>query len=84
MKIEAYKADNGIIFETEYECIVENTRIKILNFLNPPSNENKLLIAYDTLGDIYRSRFAEEMAKKILNERPEFMKLFNELLRIEK
>lgn len=80
MKVEAWKSDNGILHETEKACQIENIKLKIINFLNPPKDKSHYL--YSTLSDFERRRFSEELANKILTDTKEFKDLIEEITSI--
>lgn len=74
MKVEAYKSDNGFLFETEQECRIENVRVKIVKFLLIKEDS-----ATYTQIDAYRSILAKEIAEKIINEKDQFLALFSDI-----
>jgi len=80
MKIEAWKSDDGILYETEKECKIQNIKLKIIEFINPKKDAS--LSLYRTMSDYERDRFAKEISELVISKSKEFKILIEEITSI--
>jgi len=71
MKIEAFKSDNGKLFETENEAKIENLTEIIFQFLKGDTQYGYYVTQWE------REKYSKEFAARIVKDRREFLALFN-------
>ncbi len=76
MKIEAFKAKSGKLFETDNECQIENTINDIYEFIISSNNTDFDSYNHYDIYSVYRLIVVKELSRKIVENKETFLKLF--------